>query len=174
MPGELGQRARRAATRRALTRLPGITLEHGSMPNYCMMVQLDQNTDAFDPEWLYLMNSHRITVAGAVNGDDEHDPRWFCMVGFNHEHRFGSGCCGARMDAVEEARRYFERHTDLLPCISDRELRPTPRYGSAPVGPTPTFARAPSYCSGSSSAAAWCRKPSTCPTPRSTLGRRGA
>lgn len=117
-----------AVTRRALAALPGITLDKGSLPNYCMMVQLDQRTDALDPEWLHVVNSHPFTVAGAVNGADKHDPRWFCMVGFNHEHRFGSGCCGPRSqrgrqsDAVEDARRYFERHTEILPCISDAEL----------------------------------------------------
>ncbi len=111
-----------AVTRNALAELPGLTLEKGSLPNYCMMVGLDQDTTALDPEWLYLMNGHPFTVAGAVNGTDKHDPRWFCMVGFNHEHRFGSGCCGKRMDPVEEARRYFKRYTEMLPYISDAEL----------------------------------------------------
>jgi len=107
-----------AITRRAIATLPGVTLEKDSLPNYCMMIALDQATDSLDPEWPYLMNGHPFTVAGAVNGADKTDPRWFCMVGFNHSHRFGSD--GG--DPVEEARQYFRRHTDMLRYISDAEL----------------------------------------------------
>lgn len=109
-------------TRRAMEAVDGFTTERFELANYCMMVALDQATDALDPEYLHMMNGHPFTVAGAVNGRDKHDPRWFCMVGFNHAHRFGSGCCGPVMDPTEAARRYLARHTDLLAFISDAEL----------------------------------------------------
>ncbi len=109
-------------TRRAMEALPGFTTERASLPNYCMMVALDRDTASLDPEHLHLMNAHPFTVAGAVNGRDKHDPRWFCMVGFNHAHRFGSGCCEQGMAPVEEARRYFDKHTDMRQHISDEEL----------------------------------------------------
>jgi 2-polyprenyl-6-methoxyphenol hydroxylase-like FAD-dependent oxidoreductase len=109
-------------TREAMEAVPGFTTEKASLPNYCMMVALDQNTASMDPEYLHVMNAHPFTVAGAVNGRDKSEPKWFCMVGFNHPHRFGSGCCGKNSDAIDEARRYVDRHTDMLQFISEDEL----------------------------------------------------
>lgn len=111
-------------TRGALEQgIPDFTTEKVSLPNYCTMIALDRDTGDLDPEFLYVMNAHPFTVAGAVNGRDKSDPQWFCMVGFNHEHRFGSDCCKAAAgEPVDAAKQYLERHTDMLPYVSEAEL----------------------------------------------------
>jgi len=105
-------------TRDTMEELPDFTIERGSLPNYCTMVHFDQNTEDLDPEYLQVLNSHPFTVAGAVNGKDKSDPRWFCMVGFNHEHKFG-----ADGNAIADARSYFDKHTDAGKYISDEEMK---------------------------------------------------
>lgn len=110
-------------TRRALEALADFTVERFTLPNYCMMIRLDQNTERLDPEYLRVVNGHPFVVAGAVNGKDKNDPQWFCMVGFNHEHVFGDGDGPESEKAVEEARAYFERYTDIMQYVSGDELR---------------------------------------------------
>ncbi|HWL87599.1 MAG TPA: NAD(P)/FAD-dependent oxidoreductase [Polyangiaceae bacterium] len=110
-------------TRQALEALPDFTVERFTLPNYCMMIRLDQNTERLDPEYLQIKSGHPMVVAGAVNGRDKNDPQWFCMVGFNHEHVFGGGDGPESDKAVAEARAYFERHTDIMQYVSEDELR---------------------------------------------------
>jgi 2-polyprenyl-6-methoxyphenol hydroxylase-like FAD-dependent oxidoreductase len=110
-------------TRQALEALPDFAVERFTLPNYCTMIRLDQNTERLDPEHLQVKNGYPFIVAGAVNGKDKNDPQWFCMVGFNHEHVFGGDDGPESENAVEEARAYFERYTDIMQYVSEEELR---------------------------------------------------
>lgn len=104
-----------STARRAMEEVPGFEQKKVHVNNFCTMVHFDQNTDELDPEWLYCFTVNPFVVGGAINGDKgPKDPKWFCMVGFDHEKKF--------KDAAE-AREFLKRKTPkILRYISDKEL----------------------------------------------------
>lgn len=116
-----------SAARRALASYPGFKQEKVHLSNYCTMVHFDQNTAELEPEWLHAFSMDPLVVAGAINGEaGPKDPRWFCMVGFDHEHSF--------RDAAD-ARAHLKRTVPaILPFISDKEIEAFSRRACSHIG----------------------------------------
>jgi hypothetical protein len=71
--------------------LPDFHVESVHFDNHCTMIELDRVDGRLDPAYLHILSLHPMCVAGAINGaGGPADPRWFCMVGFNHKHIFAS------------------------------------------------------------------------------------
>ncbi len=95
--------------------LPEFTTEYDEIPNYTVMVELDQNISELDENYLYVFNLNPFCCAGAVIGDDpEKSFRWFCAVGTNYEQSY---------DSVEAARQMFKKKAPrVLEMISESSL----------------------------------------------------
>ena len=95
--------------------VPGFTVERGSYPNYCTMIELDRVGGGMDKHYLYGLATRPFCVAGAIRGDAGGDSvRWFCAVGTRQEQRFSS---------TDEARAYLRRRVPrVLDFTSDEKL----------------------------------------------------
>ncbi|MEM8858004.1 MAG: NAD(P)/FAD-dependent oxidoreductase [Chloroflexota bacterium] len=105
-----------SAVRQALVeQIPEFTTQYNQIPNYMMMIELDQNIDQLDENYLYLFNLNPFCVAGAVKGDSTEQPfRWFCAVGSNYEQSY---------ENMEAARQMFKnRAPRMLKMVSDASL----------------------------------------------------
>jgi 2-polyprenyl-6-methoxyphenol hydroxylase-like FAD-dependent oxidoreductase len=95
--------------------VPGFTVETGSHPNWCTMIELDRVENRLDPHYLHGLAVRPFCVAGAIKGDDgSAAPRWFCAVGTKEKQTFAS---------ADDARRYFrERVPRVLELTSDDKV----------------------------------------------------
>lgn len=97
------------------SQLSEFTTEYDEIPNYAVMLELDQNISELEESYLYVFNIDPFCVAGAVIGDSEEKPfRWFCMVGTGYDQSY---------ESVEAARHMFKKKAPkLLEMVSEASL----------------------------------------------------
>jgi kynurenine 3-monooxygenase len=98
-----------------LEQVAGFTVERKSLPNYCMMIELDRVGDQLDKNYLHGLSNSPFCAAGAIKGEDGPDTaRWFCAVGTKKEMVFSSAA---------EAHRFFrDRVPRILELASEEAI----------------------------------------------------
>ena len=101
--------------RSMVDQVPGFTVETGSYPNYCIMIELDRVGDQLDRNYLHGLAVRPFCVAGAIKGDEGGDSsRWFCAVGTKRKQSF---------DSIESARAFFRKRLPrVLELTSDEKV----------------------------------------------------
>jgi kynurenine 3-monooxygenase len=95
--------------------LPGFSVTTSQSSNHCTMIELDRVDGRLDSEYLHILAAHPMCVAGAINGEGgPADPRWFCMVGFDHKRVFAD---------TAEARALLSRAPRLAALVSDASIQ---------------------------------------------------
>lgn len=104
-----------STVRDALARqLPDFSVTMASLPNYCVMLELDQVDGQLDPNYLHALSLRPAAVAGAINGTGgPSDPRWLCMIGSGAPMTFSG---------VNEVREFLRRSPKVLELASETAL----------------------------------------------------